>query len=597
MKKRIRSHLQYCSLRKKIGFVFGMTMMLVCLVNLVTYMNLNRLEKTVNSVYDNNRNLQQILTTMEEIQSNVYAYLNTRGTDDLEGYYRASADFREYMEAFNDQPTNDSIQLREKNIRSQGETWLGFTEQAINAKRGRDIACYGRAYQQAEEVYQYLQVELESLSTELFSRRTEQYQMLSQSHQRILVLSICESLMVLLFNLLALLCCLDHFTQPLDALAGHAEQVGKGELDLPPLTVQSHDEVGIVSDAFNRMVQSLQKYIVLLRQQMEAESRLKEENLLMEVHLKDAQMGALQARINPHFLYNTMNAGAQLAMMEDADRTYALNTALDEAAEAGVPVIAYDRLIKNDAVSYYVSFDNYTVGTLQGQFVIDKLDLDNTDKTYNMEFTAGDPADNNAGYFFNGAFDTLKPYIDSGKLNVVSGQKDFNTVATEQWNTDVALERAQNILGSYYADGTQLDVWLCSNDSTALGVAQAIESDYKGNNDIIITGQDGDEANLKNIVDGKQTMTVYKNVSNECIATLDLVNGILDDKTIDQDFIDKAGWEFDCVYDTTSYQTSDGNNCNSLLLVPAVITKDNLQDLVDTGLYTMGDDGYLSVAQ
>ena len=295
-------------------------------------------------------------------------------------------------------------------------------------------------------------------------------------------------------------------------------------------------------------------------------------------------------------IQNMLADGADLLVIAAIDGE-ALNTALDEAAEAGVPVIAYDRLIKNDAVSYYVSFDNYTVGTLQGQFVIDQLDLDNTDKTYNMEFTAGDPADNNAGYFFNGAFDTLKPYIDSGKLNVVSGQKDFNTVATEQWNTDTALERAQNILGSYYADGTQLDVWLCSNDSTALGVAQGIESDYKGSNDIIITGQDGDEANLKNIVDGKQTMTVYKNVSNECIATLDLVNGILDKATIDQDFIDKAGWEFDCVFDNTSYQTSEGNNCNSLLLVPSVITKDNLQELVDTGLYTMGDDGYLSVAK
>ena len=295
-------------------------------------------------------------------------------------------------------------------------------------------------------------------------------------------------------------------------------------------------------------------------------------------------------------IQNMLADGADLLVIAAIDGE-ALNTALDEAAEAGVPVIAYDRLIKNDAVSYYVSFDNYTVGTLQGQFVIDQLDLDNTDKTYNMEFTAGDPADNNAGYFFNGAFDTLKPYIDSGKLNVVSGQKDFNTVATEQWNTDIALERAQNILGSYYADGTQLDVWLCSNDSTALGVAQGIESDYKGSNDIIITGQDGDEANLKNIVDGKQTMTVYKNVSNECIATLDLVNGILDKATIDQDFIDKAGWEFDCVFDNTSYQTSEGNNCNSLLLVPSVITKDNLQELVDTGLYTMDDDGYLSVAK
>ena len=295
-------------------------------------------------------------------------------------------------------------------------------------------------------------------------------------------------------------------------------------------------------------------------------------------------------------IQNMLADGADLLVIAAIDGE-ALNTALDEAAEAGVPVIAYDRLIKNDAVSYYVSFDNYTVGTLQGQFVIDQLDLDNTDKTYNMEFTAGDPADNNAGYFFNGAFDTLKPYIDSGKLNVVSGQKDFNTVATEQWNTDIALERAQNILGSYYADGTQLDVWLCSNDSTALGVAQGIESDYKGSNDIIITGQDGDEANLKNIVDGKQTMTVYKNVSNECIATLDLVNGILDKATIDQDFIDKAGWEFDCVFDNTSYQTSEGNNCDSLLLVPSVITKDNLQELVDTGLYTMDDEGYLSVAK
>ena len=295
-------------------------------------------------------------------------------------------------------------------------------------------------------------------------------------------------------------------------------------------------------------------------------------------------------------IQNMLADGADLLVIAAIDGE-ALNTALDEAAEAGVPIIAYDRLIKNDAVSYYVSFDNYTVGTLQGQFVIDQLDLDNTDKTYNMEFTAGDPADNNAGYFFNGAFDTLKPYIDSGKLNVVSGQKDFNTVATEQWNTDIALERAQNILGSYYADGTQLDVWLCSNDSTALGVAQGIESDYKGSNDIIITGQDGDEANLKNIVDGKQTMTVYKKVSNEGIATLDLVNGILDKATIDQDFIDKAGWEFDCVFDNTSYQTSEGNNCDSLLLVPSVITKDNLQELVDTGLYTMDDDGYLSVAK
>ncbi|MEE1109727.1 MAG: sugar-binding protein [Lachnospiraceae bacterium] len=273
----------------------------------------------------------------------------------------------------------------------------------------------------------------------------------------------------------------------------------------------------------------------------------------------------------------------------------ALNTAMNEAAEQNIPVISYDRLILNDAVSYYVSFDNYTVGKLQGEFVEKTLDLASAgDKVYNIEFTAGDPADNNAGYFFNGAFDTLSPYIEKGTLKVVSGQTDFASVATDQWSTDTALERAQNILGSYYADGTQLDVWLCSNDSTALGVAQAITSDYAGSNSVLITGQDGDEANLKNIVDGIQTMTVYKNVANEAVVTLGLAEAMLNGDTIDASLCDTFGIE--CAFDTESYETSAGNKCPSFLLVPSVITKDNLQELVDTGLYTMGADGYLAAA-
>ncbi len=291
-------------------------------------------------------------------------------------------------------------------------------------------------------------------------------------------------------------------------------------------------------------------------------------------------------------IQNMLADGVDLLIVAAIDGE-ALNTAMNEAADAGVPVIAYDRLIMNDAVSYYVSFDNYTVGKLQGEFIVEQLDLANAgDKVYNLEITAGDPADNNAGYFYNGAVDTLKPYIDAGTLNIVSGQMDFDTVATAQWNTDTALERAQNVLSSYYADGTQLDVWLCSNDSTALGVAQAITSDYAGSNSVLITGQDGDEANLKNIVDGVQTMTVYKNVSNESIVTLGLAKAMLAGDTIDESLIPSFGIE--CAYDTESYETSEGNKCPSFLLVPNVITKDNLQDLVDTGLYTMGDDGYLS---
>ena len=271
----------------------------------------------------------------------------------------------------------------------------------------------------------------------------------------------------------------------------------------------------------------------------------------------------------------------------------ALNTVMDEAANAGVAVIAYDRLILNDAVTYYVSFDNYTVGKLQGQYVETALDLANAgDKVYNIEFTAGDPADTNATYFFNGAFDTLKPYIDAGTLNVVSGQTEFQQVATAQWNTDTALNRAQTVLSSFYADATVLDVWLCSNDSTALGVAQAIESDYAGTNPIIVTGQDGDVANLANIVDGKQTMTVYKNVMDEAVVTLSLVQAMFAGEVDGAALVDTFGVA--CAFDTESYEKTPGNKVDSFLLVPSVVTKDNLNYLVDIGLYEMGDDGYLT---
>ena len=270
-----------------------------------------------------------------------------------------------------------------------------------------------------------------------------------------------------------------------------------------------------------------------------------------------------------------------------------LSQVLADAKEENIPVISYDRLIMNtDAVSYYVSFDNYTVGKLQGEFVKEQLDLDNADGPFNIEFTAGDPADNNAGFFFNGAYDVLKPYIDEGKLVVPSGQTSFDQVATKSWDTATAMSRFQNILGSNYSDGTQLDVALCSNDSTALGVTQAIESDYAGTNSVIITGQDGDEANLANIVDGKQTMTVYKAVANEAVATLDLGIALLKGETPDASLIDASGWSFECAYDTDSYDNGTGK-IPSYLLVPTVVTKDNIQsELVDTGYYTMDDDGY-----
>ena len=272
-----------------------------------------------------------------------------------------------------------------------------------------------------------------------------------------------------------------------------------------------------------------------------------------------------------------------------------LQQTLADAKDAGIAVIAYDRMItSSDAVDYYVSFDNYTVGVLQAQYVVDALDLANAgDKTYNIEFTAGDPADNNAGFFFGGAFDTLTPYIEAGTLKIPSGKNTFEQCATPAWSTDTALANFQNTLASYYGDGTVLDIALCSNDSTAAGVCQAIVSDYAGSNSPIVTGQDGDIGNLQNIVDGLQTMTVYKNVADEAGVTLVLAKALLAGEAIDESLIEKLPVE--AAYNTTDY--SNGTNfAKAFLLVPYSIDASNLDLLVETGNYEWDADNLYLVS-
>ena len=297
-------------------------------------------------------------------------------------------------------------------------------------------------------------------------------------------------------------------------------------------------------------------------------------------------------------LENQVANGCDLLVVASIDGS-SLGEPLKQAKEAGIPVISYDRLLMNsDAVTYYATFDNYKVGQKQGEYLVDALDLDNQDGPFNIELFTGDPGDNNCNFFFGGAMDVLQKYIDEGKLVVKSGQTEFEQVATANWDSAKAQDRMDTIIAGNYSDGSNLDAVLCSNDSTALGVTQAIESDYAGKNDVLITGQDGDEANLANIVDGKQSMTVYKAVANEAVVTLDLAEAMLKGDTIDDSLITNSKWDFDCAYDTESYETSEGHKCPSFLLVPTVVTKDNMkEELVDTGYYTQDDDGYLHPAQ
>ena len=269
---------------------------------------------------------------------------------------------------------------------------------------------------------------------------------------------------------------------------------------------------------------------------------------------------------------NMISSGADVLVIAAIEGS-SLGEALDMAAENEIPVIAYDRLLmESDAVSYYATFDNYKVGTVQGTYVVEALDLDNADGPFNLEITAGDPGDNNAGFFYQGAIDVLQPYIDAGKLVIPSGQIAFDEVATPTWATEVAQTRAENILSSNYADGTNVDVWLCSNDSTALGVENALAANYTGEYPVI-TGQDCDIENTKNMIAGKQSMSVFKDTRTLASQVVKMVGQILNGEEVD-------------VNDTETYD-------NNVIVVPSFLCDPVFADannykelLVDSGYYT-----------
>ena len=272
---------------------------------------------------------------------------------------------------------------------------------------------------------------------------------------------------------------------------------------------------------------------------------------------------------------NMINSGCKVLVIAAIEGS-SLGEALDMAEAKNIPVIAYDRLLmESDTVDYYATFDNYMVGTIQGEFIKDQLDLDNADGPFNLEITGGDPGDNNALFFYQGAMDVLNPYIDSGKLVVVSGQTEFSDIATASWKTENAQSRAETILSSFYADGTNVDAWLCSNDSTALGVANALAANYTGEYPII-TGQDCDIANVKNMLDGKQSMSVFKDTRTLAAQVVKMVGQILSGETVD-------------VNDTETYDNGK-KVVPSYLCEPVFADANNYEKiLIDSGYYSASD--------
>lgn len=259
----------------------------------------------------------------------------------------------------------------------------------------------------------------------------------------------------------------------------------------------------------------------------------------------------------------------------------AFSDVLHQAAEQGIRVISYDRLILGSPdVDYYASFDNEKVGELQAGYILDTLGLKSgTEKgPFNIELFAGSPDDNNTRYFFQGAWKTLKPYIDKKQIVVRSKQTELDQITTLRWDGGTAQKRMDNLLTSAYSS-QRVDAVLSPYDGISIGVISALKSDGYGTGSKpypVVTGQDAEVASVKSIMAGQQTQTVYKDTRALAKQAVQMADAVLNDKKPE-------------VNDTTTYD-NEKKVVPSFLLDPVSVDKTNYRaELVDSGYIKESD--------
>lgn len=274
-------------------------------------------------------------------------------------------------------------------------------------------------------------------------------------------------------------------------------------------------------------------------------------------------------------LENMITKGAKVLVIASIDGT-ALKGVLEKAAKDKIKVIAYDRLILDSPnVDYYATFDNYLVGKIQGEYIEEALDLKSGAGPFNMEVFGGSPDDNNAYFFNGGAVDVLQPYIDNGQLVINSGQTDMSQIAILGWKAESAQDRMDNLLTAFYSD-KNVDVVLSPNDSLAQGIVASLKAAGYGSADKpypVLTGQDCDITNVKMMIAGEQSMSVFKDTRVLADQVVSMVSAIMKGETPE-------------VNDTTTYD-------NNVKVVPSYLCEPVFGDinnykelLIDTGYYT-----------
>jgi sensor histidine kinase YesM len=276
----------------------------------------------VDGAYDGNRQLMEIRDKLDSLQLEMQEYINSKDENILNKFYNDVESYKELIDRYKHVYPMTEMDVRENSLYNMSDSYVMYVNQAVLAKKTRNIEKYQNYQTNANKIYEYMTAYMTDLNNTMFHNNSLSYKNMLSLTKYTEIIYIVILLLTGGLDICVLLLMIKRLTEPLRKLADTATEVGNGNLDVMLVESSSVNEIGIVNRSFNQMVISLKDYIEKFRKSMETESALREQSIRMETAVKDAQLKYLQAQINPHFLFNTLNAGAQLAMMENADKTY-----------------------------------------------------------------------------------------------------------------------------------------------------------------------------------------------------------------------------------------------------------------------------------
>ena len=312
------------TMRRKIIANFAVILLIIASATLFTGLASSELARSVELLFRNNLRMERIRGALDRTEAELQGYLTNKNSDALKGYIQHSTELSELTRKLNREIRQDQSLLLQKDLAGLIDSYLQDAEASVSAKRGRDVQGYSERYESAEqtaELARFLIVRIEGVFM------SDSLRAFSEFNAHISAVLTSNTALVIAATLMGILLLLRfsyRVTEPLAKLAEAARAVGRGEYDHELPLSGTGDEIGTTAAAFSSMQQSVRKAFDEIRAKSEVEKTLMEERMRvldMSHKLKDAELLALQTQINPHFLFNTLSAGMQLALTESADRT------------------------------------------------------------------------------------------------------------------------------------------------------------------------------------------------------------------------------------------------------------------------------------